>query len=47
MSDYRKNARKRSRQRGSFMPGLKAEIVEPCQRDGRSVGQIAKDLYLN
>ena len=38
--------RKRPRQRRSFTPEFKAEIVELCQRGDRSVGQVAKDFDL-
>ena len=38
--------RKRSRQRRSFTPEFKAEIVELCQRGDRSVGQVSKDFDL-
>jgi transposase len=38
--------RKKPRQRRSFMPEFKSEIVELCQRGDRSVGQVAKDFDL-
>ena len=38
--------RKRPRQRRSFTPEFKAEIVELCQRGDRSVGQVARDFDL-
>ena len=34
------------RRRRSFTPEFKAEIVELCQREDRSVGQVAKDFDL-
>jgi len=34
------------RQRRSFTPEFKAEIVELCQRGDRSVGQVARDFDL-
>ena len=37
---------KKPRQRRSFTPEFKAEIVELCQRGDRSVGQVAKDFDL-
>jgi transposase len=37
---------KKPRRRRSFAPEFKAEIVELCQRGGRSVGQVAKDFDL-
>ena len=39
-------SRKQPRQRRSFTPEFKAEIVELCQRGDRSVGQVAKDFDL-
>ncbi|MDX3695984.1 transposase [Streptomyces europaeiscabiei] len=38
--------KKKPRPRRSFTPEFKAEIVELCRRDDRSVGQIAKDFDL-
>jgi transposase len=38
--------RKKPRQRRSFTPEFKSEIVELCQRGDRSVGQVAKDFDL-
>ena len=38
--------RKKPRQRRSFTPEFKAEIVELCQREDRSVGQVARDFDL-
>jgi transposase len=38
--------RKRSRPRRSFTAEFKAEIVELCQREDRTVGQVAKDFDL-
>jgi len=37
---------KKPRQRRSFTPEFKAEIVEVCQRADRSVGQVASDFDL-
>ncbi|WP_170991241.1 transposase [Herbidospora galbida] len=37
---------KKKRPRRSFTPEFKAEIVEPCRRGDRSVGQVAKDFEL-
>jgi transposase len=37
---------KKPRRRRSFTPEFKAEIVDLCQRGGRSVGQVAKDFDL-
>ena len=37
---------KKPRQRRSFTPEFKAEIVDLCQRGDRSVGQVAKDFDL-
>jgi transposase len=37
---------KKPRPRRSFTPEFKAEIVELCQRGGRSVGQVARDFDL-
>ena len=37
---------KKPRQRRSFTPEFKAEIVGLCQRGDRSVGQVAKDFDL-
>ncbi len=37
---------KKPRQRRSFTPEFKAEIVDLCQRGDRSVGQIASDFDL-
>jgi transposase len=36
----------KKRQRRSFTPEFKAEIVDLCQRGDRSVGQVAKDFDL-
>ena len=38
--------RKQPRARRSFTPEFKAEIVELCQRGGRSIGQVARDFDL-
>jgi transposase len=38
--------RKKPRQRRSFTPEFKTEIVELCQRGDRSVGQVARDFDL-
>jgi transposase len=38
--------RKKPRQRRSFTPEFKAEIVERCKRGDRSVRQVAKDFDL-
>jgi len=38
------SGKKKPRPRRSFTAEFKAEIVELCQRDDRSVGQIAKDI---
>ena len=37
---------RKSRQRRSFTPEFKAEIVELCQRGDRSAGQVARDFDL-
>jgi transposase len=37
---------KNPRQRRSFTPEFKAEIVDLCQHGDRSVGQVAKDFDL-
>jgi transposase len=37
---------KKPRPRRSFTPEFKAEIVDLCQRGGRSVGQVAGDFDL-
>ena len=37
---------KKPRQRRSFTPEFRAEIVDLCQRGDRSVGQVAKDFDL-
>jgi transposase len=37
---------KKPRQRRSFTPEFKAEIVDLCQHGDRSVGQVAKDFDL-
>jgi transposase len=37
---------KKPRQRRSFTPEFKAEIVDLCQRGDRSVGQVANDFGL-
>jgi transposase len=37
---------KKPRQRRSFTPEFKAEIVELCRRGDRSVGQVASDFDL-
>src|SRR5277367_5715678 len=39
-------SKKKPRQRRSFTPEFKAEVVELCQRGDRSVGQVAKDFDL-
>ena len=39
-------AKKKPRPRRSYTPEFKAEIVELCQRDDRSVGQVARDFDL-
>jgi transposase len=38
--------KKKPRQRRSFTPEFKAEIVELCRRGDRSIGQVAKDFDL-
>jgi transposase len=38
--------RKKPRQRRSFTPEFKAEIVERCRRGERSIGQVARDFDL-
>jgi transposase len=38
--------RKKPRQRRSFTPEFKAEIVELCRRGERSIGQVARDFDL-
>ena len=38
--------KKKPRQRRSFPPEFKAEIVELCRRGDRSIGQVAKDFDL-
>ncbi len=38
--------KKKPRQRRSFTPEFKAEIVDLCQRGDRSVGQVARDFDL-
>ena len=38
--------RKKPRQRRSFTPEFKTEIVELCQRGDRSVAQVARDFDL-
>jgi transposase len=38
--------RKQPRQRRSFTPQFKAEIVELCQRGDRSIGRVARDFDL-
>jgi len=38
--------RKKPRQRRSFTPEFKTEIVELCRRGDRSIGQVAKDFDL-
>jgi transposase len=38
--------RRKPRQRRSFTPQFKAEIVDLCQRGDRSVGQVASDFDL-
>jgi transposase len=45
MSDYGEHGKK-PRQRRSFTPEFKAEIVDLCQRGDRSVGQVAKSFDL-
>ncbi|QKW17895.1 transposase [Kitasatospora sp. NA04385] len=37
---------KKPRPRRSFTPEFKAEIVDPCRRGDRSVGQVAEDFGL-
>ena len=37
---------KKPRQRRSFTPEFKTEIVDLCQRGDRSVGQVARDFDL-
>ena len=39
-------AKRKPRPRRSYTPEFKAEIVELCQRDDRSVGQVARDFDL-
>src|SRR5580658_363595 len=46
MSKMETMERKKPRQRRSFTPEFKAEIVELCQRGERSIGQVAKDFDL-
>jgi transposase len=41
MSDYGEHGEEEARQRRSFTPEIKAEIVELRQRGDRSVGQVA------
>jgi len=41
-----KKPREKPRARRSFTPEFKAEIVELCQRGGRSIGQVARDFDL-
>ena len=38
--------KKKPRQRRSFTPEFKAEIVDLCRRGDRSIGQVAKDFDL-
>ncbi len=38
--------RRKPRQRRSFTPEFKAEIVELCQRGDRSIGQVAREFDL-
>ena len=38
--------KKRPRRRRSFTPEFKAEIVDACRRDDRSIGQVARDFDL-
>ena len=38
--------KKKPRQRRSFTPEFKAEIVELCRRGDRSIGQVARDFDL-
>ena len=38
--------RRKPRARRSFTPDFKAEIVELCQQDDRSIGQVARDFDL-
>ena len=38
---------KMPRRRRSFTPEFKAEIVELCQREDRSIGQVARDFDLS
>jgi transposase len=46
MSKMETMERKKPRQRRSFTPEFKAEIVELCRRGERSIGQVAKDFDL-
>jgi transposase len=46
MSDHGEHGGQEARQRRSFTPEFKAEIVELCQRGDRSVGHVAKDFDL-
>ena len=38
--------KKKPRQRRSFTPEFKAEIVDACNRGDRSIGQVARDFDL-
>jgi transposase len=38
--------KRKPRPRRSFPPEFKAEIVEPCRRGDRSIGQVARDFDL-
>ncbi len=38
---------KKPRRRRSFTPEFKAGTVELCQRDDRSIGQVARDFDLS
>jgi transposase len=47
MSDHGEHGEQEApRQRRSFTPEFKSEIIELCQRGDRSVGQVAKDFDL-
>jgi transposase len=46
MSKMETMERKKPRQRRSFTPEFKTEIVELCRRGDRSIGQVAKDFDL-
>lgn len=38
---------RQQRQRRTFTPEFKAEVVELCRADDRSIGQVARDLGLH